>query len=89
MKKILLVLLLSVVSTTMSLAQCAMCRSVVESTVSNGRSQIASNLNTGILYLLSVPYVLAMVIGFLWWRTSKQGLSPKDIMRQKLKQAFK
>ena len=89
MKKVLFVLLLSVVSTTMSFAQCAMCRSVVESTVSNGRSQIESNLNTGILYLLSVPYVLAIVIGFLWWRTSNQGLSPKDIMRQKLKQAFK
>ncbi|WP_044172928.1 hypothetical protein [Flectobacillus major] len=89
MKKLGITLLLSVVSVATSFAQCAMCRSVVESTISDGRSQIASNLNTGILYLLSAPYILAMVVGFLWWQNSKKGLSPQDIMRQKLKQAFK
>lgn len=70
-------------------AQCAMCRMTVESTVSNGRSQIASNLNTGILYLLSAPYVAVAVVGYLWWMKSKKGLSPRDIMRMNLKKAFK
>ncbi len=89
MKKLGMTLLFSLLSVGVSLAQCAMCRSVVESTVSNGRSQIANNLNTGILYLLSMPYVLVVVIGFFWWQQSQKGLSPRDVMRKKLKQAFR
>lgn len=54
------------------MAQCAMCRGTVESTVSNGRSIIASELNFGILYLLVIPYLLVATIGYLWYRNSKQ-----------------
>lgn len=53
-------------------AQCAMCRTTVESTVSNGRSNIATGLNTGILYLLSAPYLLVGAVAWLWFRQSKQ-----------------
>ena len=53
-------------------AQCAMCRTTVESTVSNGRSNIATGLNTGILYLLTAPYLLVGGIAWLWFRQSKQ-----------------
>lgn len=55
-----------------SMAQCAMCRGTVESTVSNGRSVVASNLNFGILYLLLAPYLIVASIGYLWYRNSKQ-----------------
>lgn len=54
------------------MAQCAMCRGSVESTVSNGRSVVASNLNTGILYLLAVPYLMVAAIAYLWYRNSKK-----------------
>lgn len=54
------------------MAQCAMCRSVVESTVSNGRSVVASDLNVGILYLLAAPYLIVAVVSYLWYRTSKK-----------------
>jgi hypothetical protein len=54
------------------MAQCAMCRGTVESTVSNGRSVIASELNFGILYLLVIPYLIVATIGYLWYRNSKQ-----------------
>jgi hypothetical protein len=54
------------------MAQCAMCRGTVESTVSNGRSVVASELNFGILYLLVVPYLIVASIGYLWYRNSKQ-----------------
>jgi hypothetical protein len=54
------------------MAQCAMCRSTVESTVSNGRSVVASDLNFGILYLLLIPYLVVASIGYLWYRNSKQ-----------------
>ena len=54
------------------MAQCAMCRGTVESTVSNGRSVVASELNFGILYLLVIPYLIVATIGYLWYRNSKQ-----------------
>jgi hypothetical protein len=53
------------------MAQCAMCRGTVESTVSDGRSVIASELNFGILYLLMIPYLIVATIGYLWYRNSK------------------
>ncbi|WP_460942274.1 hypothetical protein [Spirosoma daeguense] len=54
------------------MAQCAMCRSTVESTVSNGRSVVASDLNFGILYLLIAPYLIVASIGYMWYRHSKR-----------------
>lgn len=54
------------------MAQCAMCRGTVESTVSNGRSVVASELNFGILYLLLIPYLIVASVSYLWYRNSKQ-----------------
>ncbi|ADB41644.1 hypothetical protein [Spirosoma linguale] len=54
------------------MAQCAMCRGTVESTVSNGRSVVASNLNLGIVYLLMIPYLIVASITYLWYRNSKR-----------------
>lgn len=53
-------------------AQCAMCRGTVESTMSNGRNHVAVGLNTGILYLFVMPYLLVAIVIFLWIRTSKK-----------------
>ncbi len=88
MKKFVLTSVIFLVSVSMSLAQCAMCRMTVESTVSNGRSQIASNLNFAILYLLVAPYLLVAVVGYLWWKSSKKNMSPQTILRQRLRKAF-
>ena len=70
--KVVLILVMLVALVPDSMAQCAMCRGTVESTVSNGRSVIASELNFGILYLLVVPYLIVASIGYLWYRNSKQ-----------------
>ena len=67
-----LIIITLLVSTPDLMAQCAMCRGTVESTVSNGRSIIASDLNLGILYLLLIPYLIVASIGYLWYRNSKQ-----------------
>jgi len=40
-----------------SVAQCAMCKSAAESSIKNDPSSMAKNLNTGILYLMAVPYL--------------------------------
>lgn len=73
MKKILLsVFLLIQVSGTVS-AQCAMCRSTLENNFSNGQPGIAAGMNIGILYLLFLPYLAAMVIGYMWYKSSRNG----------------
>lgn len=53
-------------------AQCAMCRASVENNVSNGETSIGAGLNTGILYLFAMPYLLAAAIGFFWYRAAKR-----------------
>lgn len=55
-----------------SFAQCAMCRASVENNVSNGDTSIGAGLNMGILYLFIMPYMIAMIIGYLWFRNAKK-----------------
>jgi hypothetical protein len=52
-------------------AQCAMCKMTAEDGMKDGNSQTAS-LNSGILYLLVMPYLSFAVIAFLWWRNYKR-----------------
>ena len=44
-------------------AQCSVCRTSLESDLKNGGS-IATGLNTGILYLMAVPYIILMIGGY-------------------------
>ena len=61
-----------IVSYGTSFAQCAMCRATLETSVSNGESlEMASTLNFAILYLLALPYLLALVIGLLWYKKAR------------------
>ncbi|MEN9296260.1 hypothetical protein [Aquirufa novilacunae] len=90
-KKILLFVVLLLLTQVDAIAQCAMCRTTVESSISNGRSNIATGLNTGILYLLSAPYLIVGAIAFLWFRQSKQEQQArlaKLQLRQKVSQLF-
>lgn len=57
---------------TNTYAQCAMCRASVENNVSNGDTSIGAGLNNGILYLFIMPYLMAAVIGFFWYRAAKK-----------------
>ena len=52
-------------------AQCAMCRSTLENNYSNGNPGIAAGINVGILYLLAMPYSAVLIIGYLWYKSSK------------------
>lgn len=54
------------------MAQCAMCRASVESNVNADGIGFAAKLNTGILYLFVMPYLIAVVIGFLWYKKSRE-----------------
>lgn len=49
------------------LAQCPMCRLSAETNLENGGTE-GLGLNRGILYMLSLPYLLVATIGYIWWR---------------------
>lgn len=87
MKKILILMLsFLMINLTELSAQCAMCRATVENNVNNGEIGIASSLNFGILYLFAAPYLVAMVIGFLWYKNSKKQnrkISIKELLSKK------
>lgn len=73
MKRLVLIITLSLTWFSGAFAQCAMCRSTLENNVSQGEPGIAAGINTGILYLLSFPYLAAIIIGYFWYRNSKKG----------------
>jgi len=54
-----------------SMAQCAMCRSTLENNFSNGNPGIGAGINTGILYLLVLPYLAVIVLGYFWFKSSR------------------
>ncbi len=71
-KSILILIVILCIVSVDSFGQCAMCRTTIESSISNGRSNIATGLNTGILYLLSAPYLLVAAIAYFWFKQSKK-----------------
>jgi hypothetical protein len=90
-KKLFILVALLLLTQIDAVAQCAMCRTTIESSISNGRSNIATGLNTGILYLLAAPYLIVAAIAFLWFRQSKQEQQArlaKLRLRQKVSQLF-
>lgn len=64
---ILLVLLISGLEV---IAQCPMCRIAAESNLENGGTA-GKGLNSGILYMLMMPYFLIGILGFIWYRNRK------------------
>lgn len=83
-----MLLLVTSLTFTSSMAQCAMCRATVESTVSNGRSIVASDLNFGIAYLLIFPYLLVGLIGFMWYRKSQKEHGRRVEISSRVKRAM-
>lgn len=70
-RAIILTVFLSAFFATDLVAQCAMCRSTLENNFSNGNAGIAAGINTGILYLLAMPYLAAMVLAYLWYKSTR------------------
>lgn len=52
-------------------AQCPMCKAAAESNLKEGGKH-ALGLNSGILYLLVTPYIIAISLGYWWWRNNKR-----------------
>jgi len=73
MKKIVfgILFLALILIVTQATAQCPMCKTSLEEARKTG-SQVGSSLNNGILYLLALPYTIAMVFGLIYWRNKKR-----------------
>ena len=69
LKNIILILLLAVASNYTS-AQCAMCKAAVESNIETGGVK-GAGLNDGILYLMSIPYILMLIFAIAFYYNKK------------------
>lgn len=67
----LLGLTLSLSTTSEVVAQCPMCKMGAESNLKNGGTA-GRGLNNGILYMLSMPYLLVAAGAYLWYRSRKR-----------------
>ena len=62
MNRIILILLIFVLSSTESFAQCSMLSAIMET---DQQYEAAKGLNRGMVYLMSIPYIL---VGLIIWK---------------------
>ncbi len=67
MKKLLIVLVLTISAPSVWAQGCAMCTKTASELDGNS----AKGLNKGILYLASLPLAILGTIGFIWWKNNK------------------
>ena len=70
-KTLILTSILFVFMNVKSFAQCAMCKSVVESNLESGDA-IGSGLNDGILYLMAMPYLAVFIFCLMFYFQNKK-----------------
>lgn len=71
MKKLifsLLIALLTLATLVPAQAQCVMCKSQVEAARAERDDYDVAGLNKGIVYMMTVPYILMGAVGFFWYR---------------------
>ena len=67
---VLLVLFILVFIDSDLVAQCPMCKLSAESNLRDGGTQ-GKGLNTGILYMFAMPYLIVGTLGYLWYKNRK------------------
>jgi hypothetical protein len=55
-------------SASVNYGQCAMCRATAESATNNVDKGIGEGLNSGIIYLMGVPYLLLIIGALVFYR---------------------
>ncbi len=64
-RKFAIVVFLWLIQPQTVMAQCAMCRAVLES---EGNNAAAEGVNNGIVYLMAIPYILVGVLFYFVYR---------------------
>lgn len=67
--------------------QCAMCRATVESNVKTATGA-GKGLNNGILYLMSIPYIIFCFIAYFWYRSSRGNAQKQEKIWSALKRSL-
>lgn len=82
MKKSLFIIALTVVLIILFnfdiIAQCPMCKLSAESNLRDGGTQ-GKGLNTGILYMFFMPYIIVGTLGYIWYKNRKNYDKEPDI----------
>ena len=65
-------LVLLIVATESATAQCAMCKRNVETNKETHENKVGTGLNKGILYLMSVPYLIGAIGLAMWMKRRKE-----------------
>ena len=78
LKNLVLIFLLVIVSNYTS-AQCAMCKAAVESNLETGGVK-GAGLNDGILYLMSIPYILMLIFAIAFYYNKKTTNASRKVL---------
>lgn len=70
-RKIVLIIIILISLMIDTYAQCPMCKIGAEANMKGGGSA-ALGLNAGILYMLSMPYLLVATLGIIWYKNRRQ-----------------
>lgn len=71
MKKIFLILTLFFLTVTISTETNAQC-SICSKTVQQMGNKSAQGFNSGIIYLMLVPYAAIGIVGYKWWKSNHE-----------------
>ena len=84
---IVIVSLIGFADYTPTQAQCAMCRATVESSANTPKG-LGKGINSGILYLMAIPYLMATAIGYFWYKHSRKETAKlnriEDVLKRRL-----
>jgi hypothetical protein len=67
-KQHILILIFALILVSDASAQCAMCKAVAGSSVEADVNDVGKGLNTGILYLMTMPYLILGGLFFLFFK---------------------
>ena len=58
--------------TAPAFSQCSVCQVAAESNINKNENKVGRGLNTGILYLMAVPYMMGGIGFFIWYKHRKR-----------------
>lgn len=84
MKKIAayLIVIFFFAATIDAVAQCSMCKATVESNIKSNANFKGKGLNHGILYLMSIPYLLGGVAALIYFKNRKRKAITENLISQ-------
>lgn len=69
--KILFLVIVILILSNDTFAQCPMCKQALLSAREGGESQVGNTINKGILYLLALPYLIGALFIFLYIKNTR------------------